>query len=286
MCEAMLKWHLTQTGELKNGQKLSECSAFISQKRLFSMLRDRYNFPKEGLLSARCITLPHCKTRVKIVQNSVQDTIVSLLTDPRITDIDYLFHDNNPLAPPPEKINYIKDLNTGLSHTETYKRLIKHPGKQVLLPVIFYIDAANTGHFSDLPITAVKISLGIFTRKARDRDMFWRIIGFIPEYSKHASRGKRIAHDSMHMEGIFALNDSNNNEGVRKTESVSKAQDLHSCLAKILEDYVKLQNTGFVWDLCYNGRVYKDIEFVLHTPFMKLDTDEAEKICGKYTTAE
>ena len=55
-----------------------------------------------------------------------------------------------------------------MAFTETYKDLITKPDKQVLLPVIFYIDAANTGHFADLPITAVKFSLGIFTRKARD----------------------------------------------------------------------------------------------------------------------
>ena len=51
-----------------------------------------------------------------------------------------------------------------------YNKLIKRPGEQVLLPVIFYIDAATTGQFADLPVTAVKITLGIFTRKAREKD--------------------------------------------------------------------------------------------------------------------
>ena len=55
--------------------------------------------------------------------------------------------------------------------------------------------SANTGHFADLPITAVKISLGIFTRKARDKDHFWRILGYIPAVSKHKSRGRRITID-------------------------------------------------------------------------------------------
>ena len=108
----------------------------------------------------------------------------SLLTDPRIQEEDYLFYDNDPFAPPPDHLDYVKDLNTGQAYTKTYQKLIEPGKRQVLLPVIFYIDGANTGHFVDLPITAVKISLGIFTRKARDKEHMWRILGYIPTPSK------------------------------------------------------------------------------------------------------
>ena len=94
--------------------------------------------------------------------------------------------------PPPEELNYIQDLNTGLAYTKTYKKLIKNPQKQILLPVIFYIDGANTGQFVDLPLTAVKISLGIFTRKARDKPHAWGTLGYIPAHSHHISRGNRL----------------------------------------------------------------------------------------------
>ena len=46
--------------------------------------------------------------------------------------------------------------------------------------------------------------------------------------------------------------------------------------------YVELQETGFIWDLHYRGRVCKDTEFVLFAPFMKVDGDEADKLCGKH----
>ena len=96
--------------------------------------------------------------------------MVSLLTDPRIMDEDYLFFGDDPCSPPPRHLNYIGDLNTGKAHLKTYKRLITDPSKQILLPVVFYIDGANTGQFADLPVTAVKLSLGIFTRKAREKE--------------------------------------------------------------------------------------------------------------------
>jgi len=64
--------------------------------------------------------------------------------------------------PPPKNLNYMMNLNTGLSYSKMYEKLITNPGWQVLLPVIFYIDGANTGHFADLSITAGENSHGIF----------------------------------------------------------------------------------------------------------------------------
>ena len=55
-------------------------------------------------------------------------------------------------------------------------------------------------------------------------------------------------------------------------------------LDTILASYVKLQNTGFIWSLHYREKWYQHVEFVLFTPFLKVDGDEADKLCGKYTS--
>ena len=179
----------------------------------------------------------------------------------------------------------IGDLNTGRSYIQTYRTLITKPGKQVLLPVLFYIDGANTGQFADLPITAVKISLGIFTRKARDKDHFWGTIGYIPAFSKHKTQGERTFLKNNHMDADINyghIKDAPGGNQVNK--DISHAQDLHYMLDNILEDYIQLQNMGFTWDLYYNKQWHRNVEFVMFTPFFKLDGDEAEKICGKYTS--
>jgi hypothetical protein len=69
----------------------------------------------------------------------------------RITADDYLFFGNNPLSLPPVDCgSVLGDINTGLAYSETYrKQVIKKPGQQVLLPVIFYIDSAATGQFAE-----------------------------------------------------------------------------------------------------------------------------------------
>ena len=55
----------------------------------------------------------------------------------------------------------------------------------MLLPIIFYIDGATTGQFANSPVTAVKFSLGIFTRKACKKEFCWRTLGCVPAVSKH-----------------------------------------------------------------------------------------------------
>jgi hypothetical protein len=85
------------------------------------------------------VTLPNSCANAKIVTNSAKWCIQSLLTDPSIKDSDYLFHNDNPLSEPPGDLEYLSDINTGAAYLESYKKYVKIPGKQVLLPVIFYI---------------------------------------------------------------------------------------------------------------------------------------------------
>ena len=281
--ESMMEWHLRANGVLNNRQKLSTYSQYISRESLYSFLRIRYNIPEESYSNVKKITLPHSKAKVNIVWNDAQAIIQSLLTDPRIKDEDYLFFNNDPFAAPPDNLNYVQDLNTGRAYIETYHRAIMPGANEVLLPVIFYIDAANTGHFVDLPITVVKLSLGIFTRKARDKDHMWRTLGYLPSPSKHKTRGRDLVKKSGHLESMVC-NTINESAAIEHKSGAPKAQDLHTMLAVILQSYVKLQDSGFIWDLAYQGKVYKNVQFVLFTPYLKLDSDEAEKLCGKYTS--
>ena len=284
--EEVMKWHLHATGAISSPEtsSLAHVDGYITREKLFRNMEKRYRITQHSAQILRQITLPHSKARPQLVCYDARNLLVELLTDPRIRDEDYLFFGNDPLQPPPETLNYVGDLNTGRSYTETYKQLITKPGKQVLLPVIFYIDGANTGQFSDLPITALKFTLGIFNRKARDRDYMWKTLGYVPSVAKFKSKGKRMLIESGHVDSIMAHPDALDGEGENEESTINKAQDLHSMIAVLLESYVKIQETGFVWDLHYRNNVYKDVEFVLFTPFFKVDGDEGDKLCGKYTS--
>jgi len=282
--EAVMMWHLLESGHLEDHQTLGDTQAYLSRKLLFKFLGVRYNFDSTKWNIPREITLPSSRAKARIILNDAQAAMQSLLTDPRIRDEDYLFFDDDPFAPPPADLDYLADINTGLSYTKTYERLIRKPGKQVLLPVPFYIDGAATGQFADLKITAVKFTLGIFTRTARKRAHMWRILGFLPDILPKKSRGQRLLINSGHVDGVMAHQNAAPDEGNLNATQRPKAQDFHAMLAEILEGFVTLQETGFIWDLFYKGKLYEGIEFIPYVPFIACDTDEADRLCGAYTS--
>ena len=204
-----------------------------------------------------------------------------------------MFFDDDPLAGPPETVTKLGDLNTGDAYMKTYKKLIKKPN-QVLLPICVYIDGAVTGQFSDLPVTPVKIALGIHKRQTRDKSYAWREIGFVPVVRKDPARGKKIFEATGHLDTLDLdrldgegdtsdedVDERDANEQLNDEEEAVKAQDFHTILSTILKSLVEVQETGIIWDYCYKGKEYKNLEFVIFVIFVKCDTEEADVLCGK-----
>lgn len=282
MYEQIMEWHLKSKGVLHEWEKVSGTSHFLSRRKLFDKLARRYN-KQDGYNMKMELVLPYSKAKVNVIYNDLQKVIQSLLTDPRIMANDYLFNDkDNIFAPPPTESKYIGDINTGNAYRKTYERLITNPQKQILLPIIPYQDGCATGQFTDLKVTAFQITLGIFNRNARDKRFCWRTIGYLPSFVEEKSRGKRQLVDSNHVEGHRQRAVIDDDEGQNDVENVVKAQDLHALMKALMEQLVELQDKGFVWDLYYNGRIYKDVEFIPFIPFLMCDTEEADRHCGRY----
>ena len=288
---SVLEWHLKEVGELQPDQKVGDATGHCHRATPMKKLLPRYN-PERMKTEEMKVRLPSSKAVVSIPVRSAADCIVTLLTDPRFEASDCLFFGNDPLAPPPEKTPCLADLNTGEAHLKSHEKSIAHE-RQVLSPVPMCIDGAVTGQFTDLPVTAVKLALGIHTREARDRQHAWSELGFIPVVRKDPARGKKTHQESGHMDSqdVMVLEGEGdpNQDGVdteeedEEEDGAVKAQDFHTMLKAILQSFVELQRTGFVWDLMYNGKLYQDIEFVIFVPFVKCDTEEADVLCGKCT---
>jgi hypothetical protein len=116
-------------------------------------------------------------------KKNARDNVLSLLTDPRWDTEDWLYFEDDPFAAPPENLSYVADLNTGEAYLETYKRLITKE-RQILVALPLYIDGAVTGQFDKLQVTALKMSIGLLNRRARDREHAWRSLGFVTNYTK------------------------------------------------------------------------------------------------------
>ena len=163
--EEVMTWFYESTGKISGDQGLDAMKYdYIGRKKLMKDLKERYNMSDKFAIK-RPIVLPYSRQRVELICHNAWGCIESLLTDPRVTDDDYLFYDNDPTADVPDNFSFYADLNTGNAYrkaVKTYKQGIKN---RVVLPVLFYIDGADTGSMKNMPVTAVKMALGIHTRK-------------------------------------------------------------------------------------------------------------------------
>jgi hypothetical protein len=279
---AVMEWHLKATGALAKWGRLGECEDYISREKLIRDLKERYNIEERFYGIEHTIELPSSHSCVKIITNDAATSIRSLLTDPRVTDEDYLFFYNNPFSRPPQNLDYLGDLNTGLSYRETYRQRIQDPAKEILCPIQLYADGCATGQFANLSITQVKICLGIHNASARKKDYLWRDIGFIPNVSTGTSRGRRIFLDSGHCDAVMAHQDILNTEGLEENNAkIDKLEDYHAMIAHCLESYKAIQD-GIYLDFFYRGKLYEGVKFVFYIANVKVDNEEASKFCGHY----
>ena len=282
--KGIMEWHLKETKAISEHEKLGNTQSYLSQDRIFKKLRERYNMSPKYFNMVKRRQLPSSKSTVNIICNHAGALVRSILTDPRIHTKDYLFFDkNNPFAPPPANLDYIGDINTGLAYTETYRRLITDPSKQLLMMTPLYIDGCVTGAFSNLSITQLKMTCGFLNQEARDREDFWRVLGTVPTVEKAKSRGRRMMLASRHTDGIMAHQDVLEEEGTRQEgHAVSKLEDYHFILDVIMESLREIQHDNMIMDINYNGKLYKDIEVFFFVPHIKVDNEEADKLCAKY----
>jgi hypothetical protein len=154
------------------------------------------------------------------------------------------------------------------------------PEREVLLPLIFYIDGAATGQFANLPVTPLKFTFGIFNQDARSQQHMWQTLGYVPVVLEDQSLGCRRFYESGHVDSIFTvLAPGEGNVGMSKSVLL---QDYHEILSKIMEGMVKIQQGGIIWDFMYGQKVHRNIKFVPYVHFIKCDTKEADKLVGKY----
>jgi hypothetical protein len=281
----VMEWHLLASKKLQPQDSLGKSPHFISRKKLMNKLRTRYNMDKKYAVP-HSILLPHTQSRVDIWKKCARDNVVSLLTDPRWKDEDWLYFDDDPFGKPPKNCPFVEDLNTGEAYLETYKKLITKPN-QILVAIPLYIDGAVTGQYDKLQVTALKMTIGILNRRARDREFAWRTLGYVPNYTKEDSRGRKILVESGHVAAhelyVDGLTDEEDEGHNADAESeVDKAADYHAILSVLLESVYALVEEGMVIDIYHKDKLYKDCELVFFVPYVKCDGDEGDKLCCSY----
>ena len=207
--DEIFQWHLRHM----------KAKTYIAQDKLLGRLRKRYN-QEDTLAYQKDCHLPAEDVKVKITCHDAESQIRSLLSDPRVKEEDYLFFNDDPMQGPPEEFLKVSDINTGLAYRETYQKLIQNDPytadgrRKILLPVIFYMDGCVMGQFDKLPLEALKMTLGIFNSKARDKDYMWREIGYVTKYLKSKSDGLEFIKNSDHIDSQIYLSDDSDDDSL------------------------------------------------------------------------
>jgi Plavaka transposase len=125
--------------------------------------------------------LPKANQEVKVITHNITAAIHSLLSDQELMKAENLVFHNNPLEDPKamDKTT-IKDINDGSCYKNAYMYYCSNHEKDVLCPLILFIDKTHTDSKGSLTLEPVCLTLGIFNQKTRNKEEAWRIIGFIP----------------------------------------------------------------------------------------------------------
>ena len=282
--EATTLWHLKQANLLREHEALSDFPGHIGRKTIMKTLIRRYNFENK-MPFQKTIRLPSSGTVARITCHNAKATLQRLLTDPRIRAEDYLFFGGDPMAFPPEDRETIADLNTGDAFFHTYHALVKGAQEQIM-PIVLYSDGTAVSHFHDMEIIQVNIALGIMTREARTKPHCWAPLGYIEKVHEHGGRGSEILREANHLETQDGDESVESSDSVIVTDAVGEGaiQDFHAMMAVILEEFLEIQRTGFLfdeWNLA-TQTLTQDIHYQTFVPFVRADTKEADQFCGKY----
>jgi hypothetical protein len=283
--DMVMHWHLVQSKKIREHETLRDCPYFIGRRTIFKKLVKRYNFQNK-MPYQQTVRLPVSGTMVKITCHNAGASVQRLLTDPRIQAKDYLFWDGNPLGRPPKSLDYVRDLNTGLAFIETHAKLIEEANQQ-LMATPLYCDGTAISHFHNMELITVKMSLGVFTREARNKDHCWVPLGYIEKVHQQGGKVRQISAEGNHIEtqDDMYYSDDSSDEHISVDGIGSKDdQDFHAMMAVVLNDYQDtLQERGFMWDQDDgNGSTTKDIHYKTFVPFIRADTKEADLFAGKY----
>ena len=284
---SLIEWHFWQSGKLSEYEKLGECPLYIVRETLLKWLNKCYNMEMKKPYT-KLVKLPVSGQTMRLTLHDTAAVIQGLLTDPRLKDADYLFYDNDPLAPPPKSHTTLGDLNTGKAFQHTYKALKIDPSKgEQLMPLVLYIDGSAITHFHDMELIQVKVGLGILSRMTQNKSYAWGVLGYIEKVKESGGKGHEMWQKGQHMDLFDNLDpdvaEDNFNNIVEELPGVGAdpKQDFHAQISVTLRGIVALQVTGFIWDLVWKGKLYKDMLWKIFVPFVKSDTQEADTLCAK-----
>ena len=182
----------------------------------------------------------------------------------------------------------IGDIHTGRCYRETYEKLVKRKGVDIVFPSVLAMDKTHIDAPGRLQMEPITISHGLLKHSVRRLPIAMRILGYV-NHSTLAQIPSVSEYDPVfncpeHLpKGTHLVKDP-----LPRNKNVSPAtyllNEYHMQIQFILEEsgYLRLQEKGFRWNLHYNGKVHR-VVFHPYVPFIIGDTEGHDRLCGHYT---
>lgn len=229
----------------------------ISSIRDIKDLTDRYQM-KDSLPVTNSLTLPRSLRIVDVTTYDFRAQLYSLLSDTHLMcDTNLLFFEDHPFGVPVGarlSDHVLTDITDGSVYRKAYSIFVQIEKRDLLVPIILFIDKTHIDAKGRLCLEPVTFTLGIFTKEARKHSYAWRPLGFIV----------------------------NQNLGKTGSNPTDRAEDYHFVLSHILGSLKKAQaSNGIHWSLVFAKTEYN---VVMKIPILLVigDNEGHDKLCGKY----
>ena len=148
------------------------------------------------------------------------------------------------------------EIDTGEWYRKTHNQKIINPSKELLVPIVKFIDATCRDAFGKISLEGIVMTLGIFKRHIRNRPNAWVTEGYIENL------------DNMH--------------GSKSIKTADKLEDYHYMINHILKEYEAIQNSGLKWTFyTKDGKAHtRLLKFCII--FIIGDTKGNDALCGRY----
>jgi hypothetical protein len=220
----------------------------------------KHNFDLHGLDPIKKqVMLKGSKNEIDLIIHDFDYCLYSLLNDNLLMDPENLLIDTQFESKPKSNCNkkqVINDIDSGSVYKMACNKYINISNREILCPIIFFIDKTHTDVQGRLCIEQIRFTLGIFNRETRSNPNAWRTLGYITDQSY-----------------------------IKTKTTFEKSQDYHHMISIILEDFKNAQTKLIEWDLKQKDELDAvTVYFRLLVLFIIGDTDGQDKLSGRYTS--
>ena len=168
--DSVLKWVKSHNPD--------DLAGMSGRESMTKKLIKRYNYDHLRPIDVKCY-LPGAGTTVTLTTHDFIACLHSLLTNEELMKRDNLLFDPaNPTAKP-QHGEELGDINTGSAYVDGWAKYCTDDGRDVMIPIIFFIDGTYVDSLGKHTLEPVCFTLGCFNYETRCKPEAWRTLGFI-----------------------------------------------------------------------------------------------------------